>query len=102
MSAETQSQWAAGTGYVPVNTGALEVAPLSETYANDRRFRVAYDQLLDGETNAATAGPVLGPLAEIRVIVASALQDILSGGGRFIAFSGSNMQAAPQMRNVAR
>ena len=80
VSAEAQSQWAAGTGYVPVNTGALEVAPLSDTYATDPRFRVAYDQLLDGETNAATAGPVLGPLAEIRVIVASALQDILSGG----------------------
>jgi sn-glycerol 3-phosphate transport system substrate-binding protein len=80
VSAEAQSQWAAGTGYVPVNTGALEVAPLSDTYATDPRFRVAYDQLLDGETTPATAGPVLGPLAEIRVIVASALQDILSAG----------------------
>jgi sn-glycerol 3-phosphate transport system substrate-binding protein len=80
VSAEAQSQWAAGTGYVPVNTGALEVAPLSETYTTDPRFRVAYDQLLEGETTPATAGPVLGPLAEIRVIVASALQDILSAG----------------------
>ena len=41
VSAEAQSQWAAGTGYVPVNTGALEVAPLSDTYATDPRFRVA-------------------------------------------------------------
>jgi sn-glycerol 3-phosphate transport system substrate-binding protein len=80
VSAETQSVWAAGTGYVPINTGALEVAPLSDTYATDPRFRVAYDQLIDGETNAATAGPVLGPLREIRTVIAEALQDVLSAG----------------------
>jgi sn-glycerol 3-phosphate transport system substrate-binding protein len=80
LSAEAQSQWAAGTGYVPINSGALEVAPLSDTYAADPRFRVAYDQLVDGETNAATSGPVLGPLREIRGVIASVLQDVLSDG----------------------
>lgn len=80
VSAETQSRWAAGTGYVPVNTGALELPPLSDTYAADPRFRVAYDQLVAGETNPATAGPVLGPLREIRGFIAEALQDVLSSG----------------------
>jgi ABC-type glycerol-3-phosphate transport system substrate-binding protein len=80
VSAETQSQWANGTGYVPINEDAISVAPLSDTYANDGRFRVPYDQLVTGETNAATAGPVLGPARQIRGVVAAALQSVLSGG----------------------
>jgi sn-glycerol 3-phosphate transport system substrate-binding protein len=80
VSAATQSQWANGTGYVPINEDAIGVAPLSETYANDGRFRVPYDQLVTGETNEATAGPVLGPARQIRGVVAAALQDVLSNG----------------------
>jgi sn-glycerol 3-phosphate transport system substrate-binding protein len=80
VSAATQSEWANGTGYVPINEEAVDVAPLSDTYANDPRFRVAYDQLLAGETNEATAGPVLGPSRQIRGVVAAALQDVLSNG----------------------
>jgi sn-glycerol 3-phosphate transport system substrate-binding protein len=80
VSAETQSTWASGTGYVPINEGSPTIAPLSDTYVNDPRFRPAYDQLVTGETNEATAGPVLGPAAEIRVVVARALQNVLSNG----------------------
>jgi sn-glycerol 3-phosphate transport system substrate-binding protein len=80
VSAQAQADWAAGTGYVPINEESPELPPLSDTYATDARFRPAFDQLLEGETNPATAGPVLGPAAEIRVVIARALQDVLSNG----------------------
>lgn len=80
VSADTQSRWATGTGYVPINEDAIELTPLAETYANDPRFRAAYDQLLVGGTDAATAGPVLGPLRQVRGVTATALQDVLNNG----------------------
>jgi sn-glycerol 3-phosphate transport system substrate-binding protein len=80
LSAQSQSDWSVGTGYVPVNEGAVELAPLADTFAADPRFRVAYDQLVAGVVNPATAGPVLGPLRQVRGEVAAALQAVLSGG----------------------
>jgi len=80
LSAEVQSQWAVGTGYVPVNEDAIGVAPLSDTYAADPRFKVAYDQLVQGVTNEATAGPVLGPMRQVRGFTADALQAVLATG----------------------
>ena len=59
---------------------AVDLAPLADTYTNDPRFRVPYDQLVTGETNEATAGPVLGPARQVRGVVATALQDVLSNG----------------------
>lgn len=80
VSAEAQSAWAVGTGYVPVNEDAITVAPLSDTYANDPRFKVAYDQLVQGVTNEATAGPILGPMRQVRGFTADALQQVLANG----------------------
>ncbi|MET0579433.1 MAG: ABC transporter substrate-binding protein, partial [Ilumatobacteraceae bacterium] len=65
-SAQTQATWAATTGYVPVRDDALDLEPLVTTYATDPRFRVAYDQLLAGDLDLASVGPVLGPLREVR------------------------------------
>ena len=48
VSAQTQSTWAAATGYVPMREDALALDPLATTYTQDPRFRVAYDQLLAG------------------------------------------------------
>jgi sn-glycerol 3-phosphate transport system substrate-binding protein len=79
-SAQLQSDWAVGTGYVPVNEESLDLPPLSDTYTTDPRFQVAYDQLVNGEVNAATAGPILGPMRQVRGTTADALQAVLSEG----------------------
>lgn len=79
-SAELQTQWTVDTGYVPVNEDALDLPPLSDTYETDPRFQVAYDQLVMGEVNAATAGPILGPMRQVRGTTADALQAVLSEG----------------------
>jgi sn-glycerol 3-phosphate transport system substrate-binding protein len=78
-SAPVQSTWAAATGYVPVNAGAVDVEPLKSVYANDPRFSVAYTQLTTGENTVNAAGPVLGPLRQVREVTATAVRDILGG-----------------------
>ena len=40
-SAQSQSTWAAATGYVPIREDALELEPLKTKYATDPRFKVA-------------------------------------------------------------
>ena len=43
VEAQSQSTWAAATGYVPVRSDAVELEPLATKYANDPRFAVAYE-----------------------------------------------------------
>lgn len=80
ISAQSQSTWAAATGYIPVRSSALELDPIASTYANDPRFKVAYDQLLEATESAATIGAVLGPQREIRTLTARAIATVLQGG----------------------
>lgn len=79
VQAESQSQWAADTGYVPVNSDASEVEPLATTYADDPRFRVAYDSLVNTPDEPTSVGPLLGPQREIRVLTSNALAAVLQG-----------------------
>jgi sn-glycerol 3-phosphate transport system substrate-binding protein len=79
VSAESQSTWAAATGYVPVRADAVELEPLRSTYADDPRFRVPYDQLLTTGEGEASLSPVLGPQREVRVATANAVAAILGG-----------------------
>ncbi len=73
VSAQSQSSWADGTGYVPVRTDALDLEPLATTYVDDPRFRVAYDQLLTAGDEPVASRPILGPQREIRQVVADAI-----------------------------
>lgn len=79
-SAEVQSQWAAATGYVPINSGALALDPIKSLYESDPRFRVAYDQVAATPEVPTSRGPVLGPLREVRATAASAVAEVLQGG----------------------
>ena len=74
----TQSAWAAATGYVPVSKSAATMAPLSQQYARQPEYKVAYDQLLGGPVNSATAGPVIGAYGSTHEGVRGAVVDGLS------------------------
>jgi sn-glycerol 3-phosphate transport system substrate-binding protein len=80
ISPQSQSTWAAATGYIPIRSSALELEPIASTYANDPRFKVAYDQLLEAAESAAAIGAVLGPQREIRTLTARAIATVLQGG----------------------
>lgn len=79
VGAQQQSQWAVATGYIPVRTDALEMDPYKSTVASDSRFGVAYEQLLASPDAPTSAGPVLGPLREVRSVLASAIAAIFDG-----------------------
>jgi sn-glycerol 3-phosphate transport system substrate-binding protein len=79
VGAQQQSEWAVATGYVPNRTDALELDPYKTTVAADPRFAVAYQQLIDTPDVPTSAGPVVGPLREIRTVLANAVAAILDG-----------------------
>ena len=79
ISAESQSFWAAQTGYAPIRDDATAIEPLAATLAADPRFRVAYDQINFSAEDFSAVGPALGPLREIRQVTAAMMADIYSG-----------------------
>ena len=64
---------------MPNRTDALELEPYKTTVANDPRFNVAYQQLLDTPDVPTSAGPVVGPLREIRTVLANAVASVFGG-----------------------
>ncbi|HEX5615367.1 MAG TPA: ABC transporter substrate-binding protein [Acidimicrobiia bacterium] len=78
VEAQSQATWSAGTGYVPINEGALELSPLRERWEELPEFRISYDQLVGAENNDATAGPVLGAYQAIRDEVEKAMETIFT------------------------
>jgi sn-glycerol 3-phosphate transport system substrate-binding protein len=79
VSAESQSEWAAATGYVPVRSDSVDIEPLASTYATDPRYKVPYDQLLTSVEGEASLSPVIGPQREVRVATANAVAAIFDG-----------------------
>jgi len=79
-TAESQAQWSVGTGYSPNREDALDEPVLQAAWAKTPEYRVAYDQLVSGVNNIATAGPVIGPYREVRAEVENALTRMLTQG----------------------
>ena len=79
ISPQSQSTWAAATGYIPLRSAALELDPIAAKYVDDPRFKVAYDQLLQSSDDPASVGAVLGPQREIRTLTARAIAAVLQG-----------------------
>ena len=99
MSAQTQSEWAAATGYIPVNKGALDLDPIKSLYVSDPRFKVAYDQLLGTVDSPTSKGPVLGPLKQVRRVTAAAVAEVLTGGDVQAALDNAAQQANDLIAN---
>jgi sn-glycerol 3-phosphate transport system substrate-binding protein len=82
-SPQSQATWAAATGYVPVSKAATTMQPLVDRWAQSPGFKVAYEQLLSGPQNDATAGPVIGPYGSrgqgMRGAIIDALTEMLTG-----------------------
>jgi sn-glycerol 3-phosphate transport system substrate-binding protein len=77
---EQQATWGAGTGYVPLRKSSTELPAIQDLWATQPFYKVAYDQLLTGVNNDATAGPVIGPYQAIRDIVIDELTAMLTQG----------------------
>jgi sn-glycerol 3-phosphate transport system substrate-binding protein len=95
-SAQSQSTWAAGTGYIPIRTDAATLPPISTLWEQNPLYRIAYDQVLRGEDNKATAGPVVGAMEPVRDAVVNAEQSIFQGSDPVAA-----IKAAAETANAA-
>jgi len=70
---EVQADWAAATGYIPTRQSAVDEPVLQARWKAQPGFEVAYDQLVTGVENAASAGPVLGAYKEVRNAVQASM-----------------------------
>jgi len=75
-----QAQWAVGTGYVPIRKSALDDPTLKAAWAKTPEYKVAYDQLVTGVNNVATAGPVFGAYDDVRDTVVNSITAMLTSG----------------------
>lgn len=60
------ADFSVGTGYIPIRESEIEEPVIVEAWTARPEYRVAFDQLVDGVENAASAGPVVGPYRQIR------------------------------------
>jgi sn-glycerol 3-phosphate transport system substrate-binding protein len=58
--------WAIGTGYIPIRESSAASPEMTAYWAQNPTYKVAYDQLLSGPTNAATSGSVIGQYTGVR------------------------------------
>jgi sn-glycerol 3-phosphate transport system substrate-binding protein len=93
VGAQQQSEWAAATGYVPVRSDAADLDPYKTTVATDPRFSVALAQLESSPVGPTSAGPVVGPLREVRAVLATAVAAIFKGADVQTSLSDAAAQA---------
>ena len=62
-----------------MRSDAVELDPYKTTVATDPRFSVAFDQLQASPDSLTSTGPVVGPLREVRVVLADAIAAIFDG-----------------------
>jgi sn-glycerol 3-phosphate transport system substrate-binding protein len=76
---ESQAEWSVGTGYVPIRKAAADLPLVQQYWVQNPGFKVAYDQLVGGVANAATAGPVIGDYQGVRDVVLDSEQQMFGG-----------------------
>ena len=69
---DSMTTWAIGTGYIPIRTSSADSPDMTQYWAANPGFKVAYDQLLNGPTNLATSGSVIGANKPVRDAVRDA------------------------------
>jgi sn-glycerol 3-phosphate transport system substrate-binding protein len=75
----SQADWSVGTGYVPIRQSAANMPQVQQQWAQSPGFKVAYDQLVGGVANVATAGPVIGDYQGVRDAVLDSEQQMFNG-----------------------
>src|SRR3954451_17522117 len=77
---ESMTKWAIGTGYLPIRKSSADSADMQTYWSANPTYKVAYDQLLTGPTNVATAGSVIGNYTGVRDAVRDAENSMFLNG----------------------
>jgi sn-glycerol 3-phosphate transport system substrate-binding protein len=62
----SQATWSAATGFAPVRRSAADKPVLQQRWGDVPAFKVAYDEIVEGAENDATAGPAIGDYKGVR------------------------------------
>lgn len=89
---QTQADWGAGTGYVPIRKSSIELPAIQQLWAKTPGYKVAYDQLISGVEDIATQGPVIGAYQGVRDAVLVGEQEMFT----------QNKAPAEALRDAAR
>ncbi|MBI5929525.1 MAG: ABC transporter substrate-binding protein [Chloroflexi bacterium] len=73
-------QWHKETGYMPNRFSSLDALEAEGWFEANPFYRVAVDQLLNTVVSPATAGPVMGPAAQVRDFLVEAVQSVIDQG----------------------
>lgn len=79
-STENDIRWHKGTGYFPNRLSSLEALEAEGWFETAPAFGLALEQLQAAGGTVANAGAVIGPSAEVRGYLVSAVQSIIDGG----------------------
>ena len=77
---QTQADFAAGTGYVPIRESSVDLPAIQDLWAKNPGYKVAYDQLISGKDDIATQGPVIGAYQAVRDAVLAGEQEMFTQG----------------------
>ena len=64
----------------PINTDSYDTQTMTDIYTERPQLKVAADQLLNAKETAATAGPLLSQLSQLRNDLQSAQEMVYNGG----------------------
>jgi sn-glycerol 3-phosphate transport system substrate-binding protein len=93
-SPTSQASFAAASGYVPVRQSSTGLPAIQSIWSRIPGYKVAYDQLVTGVTNLATAGPVIGDYFGVRAAVRDAQESMFSSGASPKAALAAALKAA--------
>jgi sn-glycerol 3-phosphate transport system substrate-binding protein len=79
-SPQTQADFAAGTGYVPIRKSSIELPAIQQLWSTTPGYKVAYDQLTSGVNSIGTQGPVIGAYQAVRDAVKAGEQAMFTQG----------------------
>jgi len=100
--ADQQAFWAASTGYVPIRRSAVGLPTLEARWDEVPQFQVAYEQLLQGVENPASAGPVIGDYEAVRRAVVHAFEQLSQGTAPDDALAGAATAANEAIADYER
>lgn len=79
LAPEQMARWHQATGYMPDTLSAQELLESEGYFDENPNQRTAVDQLAEAAVNSATAGAIMGPFPQIRVIVEQSIQAVVNG-----------------------
>jgi sn-glycerol 3-phosphate transport system substrate-binding protein len=79
LEPEQQAEWYAGTGLLPVRLSAYDLPAAQNVMAEYPHFRVPVELVLETTATQASLGPLLGPIRDVREVVATAIEETVVG-----------------------